>query len=59
MYRRKKLQQERLRLRKVQTSKTVLLKNKFFLEEGNRMLYMGVYSILLYFTGRNCIIYAI
>ncbi len=59
MYRRKKLQQGRPRLRKAQTSKTVLLKNKFFLEEGNRMLYMGVYSILLYFAGRNCIIYAI
>lgn len=31
----------------------------FFLEEGNRMLYMGVYSILLYFLEEKCIIYEI
>lgn len=59
MYRRRKLLQGRLKLRKVQKSKIALLRNKFFLEEGNRVLYMGVYSILLYFTGGNCIIYAI
>ena len=52
MFRRRKLQQEQLRLQKV-------LKNKFFLEEGKyRVLCMGVHSTLLYFLNKNCIIYS-
>ena len=53
MYRRRKWLQEQLRLQKAQ-------KNKFFLEEGEyRVLCMGVHSTLLYFLGKNCIIYFI